>query len=40
MKHLLKLSKLEIVQNLALSGLITLTGFFAWCVIVAIISLI
>lgn len=39
MTNLLKLSKKEIIENVALSGLITLTGFFIVCTFVAIISI-
>jgi len=39
MTKLSKLSKLEIVENLAISSLITLSGFFIVCTFVAIISI-
>ena len=39
MTNLLKLSKKEIIENLAISSLITLSGFFIACTFVAIISI-
>lgn len=39
MKNLFKLSKKEIIENVVLSYLITLSGFFIVCTFMAIISI-